>query len=342
MLSHASVLVLILLFALAAGAVWIAGRRLAEGTDAISERLKLGHTLGGLLLLAVATNLPELAITVAAAHEGRRDLIAGSLLGSIAAQTAVLAAIDGIVYRKGEPLTFRAGSLELVLEGVLVMAMLAVLVTATQLPPMMIGHFTTPSGLLILAGWGVGIFLLNRARHGLPWEPAGERPTQPEWKDEFPKGNPWPTFLVAALVTLVAGVVLEETSDALATRLHLGGLVFGATVLAAAGALPELSSCLAAVRAGNDRLAVSDVLGGHVFLPVLFVVANAVSGRTVLAGAQKGDVYLTALGILLTAVFVYGLIFRSRRQVLRMGVDSLVVLGLYVGGMVGLAIVVRR
>ena len=342
MLAHAALPLLLLLFALAAGAVWAAGGRLAATTDALAERLHLGHTLGGLLLLAVATNLPELAVTVAAAREGRRGLIAGSLLGSIAAQTAVLAVVDGVVTRKDEPLTFRAGSLELVLEGVLVMAMLSVLVMATQVPPMMIGHFTTPSGLLILVGWGVGIALLNKARRGLPWEPAGDRPTKPPADGGPPTRRPGTVFLVAALVTLVAGVVLEETSDALAARLHVGGLVFGATFLAAAGALPELSSCLAAVRAGHDHLAVSDVLGGHVFLPVLFVVATAVSGRSVLAGAERGDVYLTALGILLTAVFLYGLIFRSRRQFLRLGVDSLVVLLLYVGGMAGLVAVVRR
>jgi len=39
---------------------------------------------------------------------------------------------------------------------------------------------------------------------------------------------------------------------------------------------------------------------------------------------------------LLTAVYIYGLIFRPRRQILRMGVDSFVVLALYVLGVVGL------
>jgi cation:H+ antiporter len=46
--------------------------------------------------------------------------------------------------------------------------------------------------------------------------------------------------------------------------------------------------------------------------------------------------YLTALGMLLTAVYIYGLIFRPRRQIARMGVDSFVVLILYVLGIAGL------
>ena len=135
---------------------------------------------------------------------------------------------------------------------------------------------------------------------------------------------------------------MEQTGDLIAGHFHLSGVVFGATGLAFVGALPELSSCLAAARAGQEALAVSDVLGGHVFLPVLFVVGTAVSGHPILAYAGAPDVYLTALGIVLTAVFVYGLIFRPCRQVLRMGIDSFVVLGLYVAGMVGLLALARR
>jgi CHASE2 domain-containing sensor protein len=63
---------------------------------------------------------------------------------------------------------------------------------------------------------------------------------------------------------------------------------------------------------------------------VLFVLATVLAGRSVLPLAQDTDIYLAGLGILLTAVYITGLIFRPRRQVLGMGVDSLAVLVLYV------------
>ena len=343
MLATPSLPALVALFLVAAGAVWAAGPWLARATDHYSVRFGLGHALGGLLILGVATNLPELAIVVSAARAGRYDVVAGSLLGSIAAQTAVLAVVDAIVCREGGPLTTRAASLELVLEGVLVMALLAVVVMATQLPPMMLFHFTPPAGFLVLAGWGVGIALLARARKGLPWDIAPSRPAPAaEPQKEAPMRWALPVLLLAAAVTLVGGVALERTGGLIADRLHVEGLVFSATALALVGALPELSSCLAAARAGQETLAVSDVLGGHVFLPVLFVVGTAVADHTILAGSGPANVYLTALGIVLTAVFVYGLIFRPRRQVLGMGIDSFVVLALYLGGMVGLVALARH
>jgi len=68
-------------------------------------------------------------------------------------------------------------------------------------------------------------------------------------------------------------------------------------------------------------------------------VASLVSGQAALPQAQRSDIYLAGLGILLTTVYLYGLIFRPRRQVLRMGADSVVVLALYVLGIAGLVAV---
>jgi cation:H+ antiporter len=65
-------------------------------------------------------------------------------------------------------------------------------------------------------------------------------------------------------------------------------------------------------------------------------LAGLLSGVAPLPQAQKTDIYLTGLGALLTSVYIYGLIFRPRLRLLRMGVDSLMVLILYVIGIVGL------
>ena len=46
--------VLVVLFAAAAAAVWVAGVKVSETTDVLSERLGLGEALGGLIVLATA------------------------------------------------------------------------------------------------------------------------------------------------------------------------------------------------------------------------------------------------------------------------------------------------
>ena len=171
--------VLLLVFAAAAGAIWVAGIQLSNQTDVLATRLHLGTALGGLILLAIATNLPELAITASAALSGNVGVAVGNILGGIAIQTVVLVALDRFGVR-GRPLMYRAASLVLVLEGALVVAVLAVVVAGSQLPDDVIVWRVTPEALLIAILWVVGLLLIQRAGTGLPWHESGEAPDNQE------------------------------------------------------------------------------------------------------------------------------------------------------------------
>jgi cation:H+ antiporter len=87
---------------------------------------------------------------------------------------------------------------------------------------------------------------------------------------------------------------------------------------------------------GDAQLGISDIFGGNAFLPTLFLVATLISGTAVIPQAHDTDIYLTGLGILLTVVYVFSLIFRPRRRIAGMGPDSLAVLVLYGLGIAGL------
>ena len=66
----------------------------------------------------------------------------------------------------------------------------------------------------------------------------------------------------------------------------INGVIFGATVLAAASALPEISSGIAAVRLGDNQLAVADIFGGNAFQVCLFLLADLIAGKPVLPDAR--------------------------------------------------------
>ncbi len=325
-------------FLLAAAVVWIAGIQLSNQTDVLAKRLGLGEALGGSILLAVATNLPEIAIVVTASLSHDLGIATGNILGGIAIQTVVLAVLDGFGVRD-RPLSNRAASLVLVIEGALVVALLAIVVDGTRLTSDAIYLRVTAPAVAIALVWVGGLFLVNRATKGLPWHEQGNPPDG----QEMPRGHrrtmmerlgpstrrAAAVFGAAALVTLAGGVALEQTGEALASRVGISGVIFGATVLAAATALPEVSTGLQSLKLGDYQLAVSDIFGGNAFLPVLFLPATLISGSAVLPQAHNTDVYLTALAILLTVVYICGLIFRPRRQIARLGPDTILVVALY-------------
>jgi cation:H+ antiporter len=341
---------LVVAFVAAAAAIWVAGIALSDQTDVLSTRLHLGSALGGLILLAIATNLPEIAIVASASLSGNLGVAVGNILGGIAIQTVVLVALDAFGVRGQRPLTYRAASLVLVLEAALVVVVLAIVIAGTQLPKTLIAWRVTPAALLILLAWVGGLLLLRRAGRSLPWHESG----QPPDGQEHPRGHSVTTneqqatqrgtgtaksatiFGCAAAVTLIAGVVLERSGDALADHIGLSGVLFGATILAAATSLPELSTGLTSVRNGDYQLAMSDIFGGNAFLPVLFLLATLLSGNAVLPQAERIDIYLTALAIVLTLIYAAGLLFCPRRRIARMGVDSLAVIVVYALGVGGL------
>ena len=301
-------------------------------------------------MLAIVTNLPEIAITISAALQHNMELAIGNILGGIALQTFVLVILDVFGLGKSDPLTYRAASLILVLEGLMVVFVLTLVVVGNQFGTSMVYLGVSPVDTAIVVVWLGGIYLIGKARTTLPWHKLGVLPDSQKEKRGYNKIKKHDLaikkgtgvkkaillFAFCSLVTLVAGVGLEVTGNAIAKRIGMTGVLFGATILAAATSLPEISTGLASIKLKDYHMAMSDIFGGNAFLPVLFMVATILSGKSVLPQAHKTDIYLTAIAILLTIIYICGLIFRPRKQLLWMGIDSFIVLIVYLIGLVGL------
>jgi cation:H+ antiporter len=343
-----SVPLLVVLFAAAGAVTWGAGVRLSGATDALDNRLGLGEALGGVVLLAVAGSLPELAITVTAAAGGHLGLASGNLIGGIAVQTLVLVACDAAVSGP-RPLSFLAGSLLPVLEALLTVVTVSVTVAGGLLKPSAsIGGVVSPASVAIVLLWIGGLVVINRVRGSSRW--------RAEAPDAHPgrrhRGQAHPTaaapyagastaraaveFGVCSLLTLVAGVVLADSGNALAGRAGINGVVFGATILALVTALPEISSGIAAVRLGDFQLAFGDIFGGNAFQVCLFLLADLVAGRPVLPHQGAANSWLGGVGVVLTAVYAAAIVARPLRRVARLGPDSWTVVVLYAAGVAGL------
>lgn len=333
----------IAVFCASAVAVWIAGTRVTRLADAIATLTGIGHAAIGLVLLAGITSLPEVAVALSSASTGVPVLAVNNLLGGIAMQITLLAVADAILGR--EALTVIVGSPLILLQvtiNILMLVVVAAAIVVGDVPLLRAGAWTW--GLAAL--YGISIWKISNSQGRTRWivdrtEKQRMRALQDRQEaDALSKvGNPRLKPVLAklaagALAILVAGFFISRTGDAIAGQTGLGQSFVGAVFIAFSTSLPEASAVLAAIRLHRYEMAISDIFGTGLFnISLVFLVDAVYGGGPVLNEVGPFSIVASLLAALLASIFLIGLIERRDRTIGRMGIDSLAVLVVYLGGL---------
>lgn len=330
----------LMLFAICAVSVWLAGSALARYADIIADRRNLGKALMGLVFLATATELPEIATTFTAAIKNNASLVLGNMFGGVTMQTAILAVIDLFVVRG--VLTQYPRKPTHALEAALLIILLSVLLGFCISGDVAIG-FNIGLGTSILAiAYMLCIKLLRSYDEKGDWVsvdlPGETEPAKQLFADCSIAVLSTNVLIlrsaVAAIVILICGVLLVHSAEAIAVQTGLGSSFIGATILAASTSLPELSTTVAAARLGAYTMAISNIFGSNLIVLILLFPADILyRGGPILAAADQTEILNIIFGILVTAIYVVGLLVRHKPRVLGMGADSACVLTVYVGSL---------
>jgi len=139
-------------------------------------------------------------------------------------------------------------------------------------------------------------------------------------------------FVVLVVVLGLCGWVISRVGTVLIVRFGLEASLVGALVTAVITSMPELVTTLAAVRRGALQLAVGGIIGGNTF-DTLFIVFSDVAYRdgSIYHAIGPRDVYWFAIGLIMTGILLAGLVYRQRRGPARIGVESSLLILVYVG-----------
>lgn len=328
----------VVVFLITAAIVWVVGSRLSVYADIIADETGLGEVFVGLLLLAVVTSLPEVGRTITAALLGLATLAVDSLLGGIALQTAILAVADLAVARA--TLTYFAPRPVLLLEGVIVVFLLGIALAGIAAGEIVQWFGVGLWSVLIFGLYAFSLYALKSYENHETWQPVDvpEEIKQKSFARQHGEGTSGKGFLfrvallfgLASMAIFVSGVVLAEVGEALAVQTGLGMGFVGATLLAFASSLPEVSTTIGAVRIGAYALAISNIFGTNAFLVALLFVADIFyRPGPVLQAVDRSALFLAAVGVVVTSVYIIGMIERRNRLFLGMGLDSFAVLIIY-------------
>jgi len=246
-----------------AAVVLIAGIFLTRYADALGEKIGLGRTLAGMILLASATSLPEMVVDVSAVRleMPNPDLALGDLLGSCLMNLLILAVLD--MLHRSRARVFSNATAAHAISATMSIVLVCVCLLAIQFRAPYEFLRMGPGSLAILLCYVLClrlVFLDQRvAAAQLPPDAAVHGGQDMSWTVAV--GG----FSLSTGAILVAAPFLAHSADRLAEATGLGGTFVGTTLVALTTSLPELVTTLAALRAGAVDLAVGNILGSNSF-----------------------------------------------------------------------------
>ena len=329
---------------LAGAVVILAGTRFAKLADVIADRLNIGGGWIGLILLATVTSLPELVSGGTATAIGNVDLAMGGILGSCSFNITLIVLLNalmggGSVLRNVSPSHTLSSSFGLALIGLALMGIVLIDKFAGRPAVAQVCELVWAGGIFVAyLGCMRLIYRFEKRTNGedsqSPRKPCG--------------AGLYAQVALVALVIVAASWWLARLGDVLSTHKidligrPLGATFVGAGFLALATSLPEITTSIAAVRLGKLDMALGNIFGSNMFnifvIPMLKVVSLAQGDVLLLTSSGAGgtqNIITGLLAMLLTAIAVGSLIYRSSRKMLRrFGFDAILIAATYVGGMI--------
>ena len=258
------------LLALAGGLIMLSagGEFLVAGATKLARRVGMTPLLIGLTVVAFGTSTPELFVGLMALFQDHAAIMVGNVVGSNIANIGLILGLSSLL----TPLAvaFRTVSTELYL---VLASSLALFIIVWQ------GIFGRLIGVVFVAVLLLYTYLAYRlvARRKNRDDDCGcnQDETGPEEKRSYP----YIIFLmICGFILLAVGseVFITAAVD-VARYLGVNELIIGLTLAAVGTSLPELASCLAALRHRQTDLLVGNIIGSNLFNILMVLGCGAIA-----------------------------------------------------------------
>ena len=229
------------------------GEFLVSGAGKLAKRLGMSSLLIGLTVVAFGTSMPELFVGLVALFQDHPDILTGNVIGSNIANVGLILGICAIITPL--PVRFKSVSRELY---IVLAATLVVFIVAWH------GSFPRFLGFVFVA------FLIFFTVQSFRQEARNKTSTRNKpGGDNANELSSLPSIILATIIGLGCLPLGSNffIKGAVDIALHFGvsELVIGLTLAAVGTSLPELASCLAAIRQHQTKILVGNIIGSNLF-----------------------------------------------------------------------------
>ena len=295
--------------------ILFAGRNVAKYGDIIADKTGLGGLWIGVVLVAMATSLPELFTGISAVTLLKApDLAVGDVFGANTFNLFNLALLD-IAYRHGPLLT--KASPRHALSGGLSIIMVAFpsvcLLISSMVSTLAIGWIGIYTPVILI----LYLFILRllfdfekneRIESSLDVEMVSE-------SEGIALRRAYFFYALSAIVIIAAGVWLAFVGKDLARMTGWEQSFIGSLLLAFTTTLPEITVSFSALRLGAVDLCVANMIGSNIFNMMLLAIFDLFYAEgPILAAVSQSHVFTALIVVLMSGIFIAGLVFRPQHK----------------------------
>ncbi len=312
-----------LFFIACAAVILVAGTQLSRYGDVIADMTGLGRTWIGVVLLASVTSLPELITGLSSVAIFRVPNIAmGDIAGSCMFNLLIIAMLDAL--HGPAPISGRVhqGQVLSASFGLILLGLVSLSIMLREMLPVI--GWVSVSSVLFIAMYLLAmrtIFTYEQRR--IMAEFVAEMATETEARHPSAV-RVYGLFILNAVLIVGAALYLPGLAETLAETTGLGQTFFGTIFVALSTSLPEVVVSIAALRIGAIDMAVGNIFGSNLFnIGILALDDLFYTPGPLLAAIEMSHIIAVIAAMIMTAIAIVGLTYRSDSKRLFVAWDAL-------------------
>lgn len=312
-----------LLFIACAAVILVAGTQLSRYGDVIADMTGLGRTWIGVVLLASVTSLPELITGFSSVAIYRvPDIAMGDIAGSCMFNLLIIAILDAL--HGPAPISVRVheGQVLSASFGLILLGLVGLSIALGEMLPA-IGWVSVSSALFLAIYLLAMRTIFTYEQRRIVAEFVAEMATETEARHPSP-ARVYGLFTLNAVLIVGAALYLPGLAETLAETTGLGQTFFGTIFVALSTSLPEVVVSIAALRIGAIDMAVGNIFGSNLFnIGILALDDLFYTPGPLLAAIEPSHIIAVLAAMIMTAIAIVGLTYRSDSKRLFIAWDAL-------------------
>lgn len=283
---------------------------LVDGCVNLAKFLRVPTLVIGLTVVAIATGVPEIAISITSSIKGSNGLLLGNLLGSNMFNILFILGLIALI----KPLLVKR---EIIIKNYL-FALLSCFVLFVISYDVYFGDeaynvITRSEGILLLCF--AGIFLYSTILGVMDENRLKIEKGKFTAKDAI-------CILIGILMVAISAEVIVNTSINISKWFGISENLIGLTVIAVGTNLPELVTSVVAVRKGEIDMAIGNLVGTNIYNIFLILGIAATINPIAISPSSFMDIIILAI----TSIIVY-IFIQHKKDISKM--EGILMIGLY-------------